>query len=327
VVLLGVHLQTGSAAPEIRRRFPALLRTFEAAGDELGLARLWRLRALMHWIDAHSAEADEAWDVAVDHAMRAGDTQGWADALCWLASSAFAGPAPAEQAIARCQLIEETLGDVRRARAFVLQPLAALLAMRGDFDGARALISTSNAVLADLVPNLQTAVAYHEAFIDMLAGEPDRAEATLRAGRDRLDQMGEKALRADTAAALSRAVFEQGRLDEALALTREAERDADGDDRSAQIAWRVARAPMLVQRGDVERADRLSAEAVEILDQTDWLHDLADAQLVRADVLNACADTAGARRATEASLEHFERKGDVVMADRVRARLALLTPT
>ncbi|MDA0179965.1 AAA family ATPase [Solirubrobacter phytolaccae] len=326
VALLGVYLQTGSAAPEIRRRFPALRTIFEAAGDELGLARLWRLRALMHWIDAHSAEADEAWELAVDHARRAGDTQGYADAFCWLASSTFAGPAPAEEGIVRCELIQQALGDLRRARAFVLQPLAALHAMRGELGAARELIGASHAMLADLTPNLQTAVAYHEAFIDMLAGEPDRAEATLRAGHDRLDAMGETALRADTAAALSRAVFEQGRPDEALALTRDAELGAAGDDRSAQIAWRVARAPVLAHRGELEDADRLSAEAVAILGDTDWLHDLADALLVRADVLRVCSDADAAETATRASLDHFERKGDVVMAERARARLVPAAP-
>ena len=45
----------GTGRPEILRRFSDLQATFAAGGDELGLDRLWRLRALVHWVEAAPA--------------------------------------------------------------------------------------------------------------------------------------------------------------------------------------------------------------------------------------------------------------------------------
>ena len=63
-----LRFESGPAAQEVRRRFPDLLATFSANGDDLGLDRLWRLRALVHWLEARSGDAEEAWEVAVEHA-------------------------------------------------------------------------------------------------------------------------------------------------------------------------------------------------------------------------------------------------------------------
>ena len=134
VARLFVRLQvdTEAGAREARERFDSLLTTFTDARDDLGLSRLWRLRALVHWIEARSAEADAAWLRAVEHAERAGDERGWSNALSWLTSSALTGPAPVEDAIARCESIRDQLRGYRREQALVLDHLAGLEAMRGE---------------------------------------------------------------------------------------------------------------------------------------------------------------------------------------------------
>jgi class 3 adenylate cyclase/tetratricopeptide (TPR) repeat protein len=320
VCLLFVRLQvdTGAAALEVRRQFSDLAATFTTEGDELGLDRLWRLRALVHWLEARSSDAERDWLMAVEHADRAGDEQGRADALSWLASSVFEGPTPADEGIARCEAIRGDLRGNRRAEAFVLQPLAGLWAMRGEFRTARELLAHSNAMMAELGITMDTAVPYHEAFVALLAGDPAEAEVSLRAGYERLREMGEKALRADTAAMLARAVHAQGRLDEALDLTREAEEEADLDDLSAQFVWRAVRAQILAHRGAFAEADRLATEAVALVEGTDWLTDHADVLMARAEVLVASGQDTAAEATVREALALYERKGNSVAAARAR---------
>src|SRR4029079_6726755 len=259
------------------RRFDALLATFTDAGDELGLSRLWRLRALVHWIEARSAEADDAWLRAGAHAERAGDERGWSNALSWLASSALIGPAPVAEAISRCENIRGPLSRHRREGALVLDHRAGLEAMRGDFAAARRLIVDRDAVMADLGVTMHTAVSHDEALVVLLSGDAAGAEAVLRAGYDRLSEMGEKALLASTAAMLAHSILEQERPDEAWELTQVAAEMAADDDMSAQIGWRSVRARILARRGEIPEAKRLSAEAVEMAGRTDWLSEHADA--------------------------------------------------
>jgi class 3 adenylate cyclase/tetratricopeptide (TPR) repeat protein len=329
VCLLSAQLQldVGSTSAAVRTRFPALLNTFEASADDLGLDRLWRLRGVVRWTEARFGAAEKAWHVAVEHAVRAGDEQGEVDALCWLASSAFFGPMPVAEGIARCNAIRADLGDNRRGEAFVMQPLACLHAMGGDFTAAHELLGQSDAMLAELGITMHTAVPFHRAFIALLAGRPAEAEAALRSGYERLRDMGEKALLADTAAMLARAVYLQDHLDEALDLTLETEEGADADDRSPQIGWRMTRAAILTRRGRLDEARRLSAKAVALAEDTDYLTARADALVTHAQVLEACDEHSAATKAARAALALHERKGNVVAAQQLRATLATTPPT
>jgi class 3 adenylate cyclase/tetratricopeptide (TPR) repeat protein len=317
-----LRLDTGAAAQEVHRRFPDLLATFSANDDDLGLDRLWRLRAQVHWIEG-SGEADAAWEVGVEHAGRAGDEEGRADALCWLASSAFSGPMPAVDGIVRCEAMRVELHGNPLAQAFVLQPLAALWAMRGEWATARELLAESNAMVAELGNTLLTAaVRYYEAFVALLGDDPGGAEASLRDGYQWLQEKRETALRADLVVMLARAMYAQGRFDEAFDLTHAAEQGADPDDRSPQIDWRTVRGAILARRGHVTEAKRLTADALALVEHTDWLNDHADALMTRAELLVACGEHGDSAEAMQAALALYERKGNVTTAENVRAMLA-----
>jgi class 3 adenylate cyclase/tetratricopeptide (TPR) repeat protein len=317
-----LRVETGPAAHEVRNRFADLLATFSASGDDLGLDRLWRLRALVYWLEARTGDAEAAWQVAVEHAGRAGDEEGRADALCWLASSAFLGPMPVVEGIARCQAIRIDLHGNPRAEAFVLQPLAGLWAMRGESATAREILAQSNSMLAELGVTILTAFRYYEAFVALLADDPAEAEVWLRAGHQWLQESGEKALHADAVVMLARAVYAQGRFDEAFDLTCEAETEADADDLSPQFGWRAVRAAILARRGALDEAKRLTTEAVALVEKTDWLRDHADVLMTHAEVLAACAERAAATSAMQSALALYEQKGSVVAVERVAAMLA-----
>jgi class 3 adenylate cyclase/tetratricopeptide (TPR) repeat protein len=321
-LFLQLQVDTEQGARQVRGRFEPLLSTFEARNDRLGLGRLWRLRGLVHWIEARSASAETAWQQAAEHSRRAGDEPGWSEALNWLASSAHTGPMPAEQAIARCESIRAQLRDHPRAQAMVLQPLAALRAMRGEIDTAQRLLADSNATIAEFGVSMHTAVSHHEAQVLTLAGDSGSAEAILRAGYARLDEMGEKALLADTAAMLAEVLCEQGRADEARAYTKEAEAGAADDDLSAQIGWRMVRARLLANADELAEAKRLSAEAVELAARTDWLSDHANALLSQGEVHRIAAETDPAAAAIRQAIALYERKGHTIGAQRARSTLA-----
>jgi tetratricopeptide (TPR) repeat protein len=320
---LFVRLQadTETGAQEVRECFEQLLINFERSLDDLGLSRLWRLRALIHWIEACSTKAEAAWENAAEHARLAGDERGWAESLSWLASSAYVGPTPAEVGVGRCEDIHAQLAGHRRSQALVLEHLAALLAMQGEFDEARGLLTEGRGLMAELGTTLHTAVSHDEAFVALASGDPVEAESLLRAGYDRLSGMGEKALLATTAAMLAQVVYERGRREEAWQLTVAAEEAAATDDVSVQIGWRAVRARLLARRGEPEAARRLSEAAVALARGTDWLTDHGDALVAHADVLQAIDDDEEAERACEEAVALYTRKGNSVGVERARALL------
>jgi class 3 adenylate cyclase/tetratricopeptide (TPR) repeat protein len=328
VVRLFCRLQvdTESSAREVRERFDSLLGVFESARDDLGLDRLWRLRALVHWIGARSGEAEAAWRHATQHARRAADHRGWADAQLWLASSACFGPTPVEEGIARCEVIRAQLKGDRRSEATVLDSLAGLRAMGGEFEIARRLLAERNAILAELGRTMHSAVSHYEAFVALAAGDAAGAEHVLRAGYERLEDMGEKALLATTAVMLARAVREQGRFDDAWTYTKVAEDSAAGDDLSAQIGWRRERARVLASRGFVSEAMRMSAEAVRLAERTDWLSEHADALLAHAEVLQTAGKPRAAGGALGEAVALYERKGNTIGVQRAQSLPGIRVP-
>jgi class 3 adenylate cyclase/tetratricopeptide (TPR) repeat protein len=314
-----VQLDSRAAADDLQARFAELESTFASAFDEVGLSRLWRARGLVDWLAGRSADAERAWLRGAHHAAAAGDEQGRADALAWIASAVCLGPTPVPAAIARCESIVAGLQADRHTQALSMRPLANLHAMAGRFDVARDLLERSNAMLAELGLSLHSAVVHDEARIAVLAGEPAAAEAALRLGYERLEAMGERALLATTAAMLAQVLVTQGRDDEAWALTGTAEAAAAPDDRNAELLCHVVRAQLLARRGAVGEAERLSAEGVRLAAQTDWIVDHADALMARAAVLRAAGQELVANITVAEAVDLYQRKGNVVSAARARS--------
>ena len=321
-----LQVDTEASGREIRERFDSLRVTFEQADDHLGLDRLWRLRALVHWIAARSADADAAWERAAEHARRAEDDRGRTDALSWLASSAYFGPTPVAEGIARCEAIASQMAADCRAQAVVLDSLAGLRAMRGEFETARQLLAQSSSILADLGRGMQDAVSHPAAFVALNSGDARGAEQTLRAGYQRLFEMGERALLSSTASMLAQALYEQGRLDDAWEFTQVAERTAASDDLSAQITWRAERARLLARRGEVADAKRIGAEAVRISAGTDWLAEHGDTLVSQAEVLQWAGEPAEAADALREAVSLYERKGHTIGVRRANSMLAMDVP-
>jgi class 3 adenylate cyclase/tetratricopeptide (TPR) repeat protein len=314
-----VQMAPEAAPAAIAARFDGLLRTFTAAGDDLGLSRLYRAQALVHWLAGQTAKADAAWKRGVRHARVAGDEQGVSDGLVWQASAAWIGPRRAPDAIADCRAIIDQLRADRRSQALSMRPLAALHAMTGRFDVARDLLAEGAAILDELGIGLNAAAADFEASIALLAGDAAAAEAVLRPSLERLTAMGDRALAATIAGLLAQALAELGRDAEAWALSAIIEDTAAEGDISAQLLRRTVRGMLLARRGELDEADRLTATAVEIAGRTDRLVARGDALMARGEVLRSRARHDEASRAFHKAFELYMRKGNVVAAGRARA--------
>jgi tetratricopeptide (TPR) repeat protein len=313
-----VQMDPEAAPMGLSGAFDTLHRTFSAAGDDLGLARLYRAQALGHWLLGRTARAEAAWKRGVRHSRMAGDEQGIADALAWQASAVCFGPKPVPAAIADCEAILDQLRQDRRSQALSMRPLANLHAMAGHIDVARGLLAESNLIHAELGVGMNAASAHDEACVELLAGAPARAEAALRPSIAHLEEMGEKALLATIAGLLARVLVEQGRDDEAWTMTGTLDETAAPDDLSAQILRRMVRAQLLARSGATDEADELSEAAVAIAGRTDWLVDRADALMVRGEVLRALGRDDEAVAAMRKAFDLYTRKGNVVSAARAR---------
>jgi Flp pilus assembly protein TadD len=86
--------------------------------------------------------------------------------------------------------------------------------------------------------------------------------------------------------------------------------------------WRQVRALVLASRGEHTEAVQLAREAVTILEPTDSLTEQGQAFADLAEVLAAAGRTDDARTALEQALDRYERKKNLVMAERVREKLA-----
>ena len=306
--------------PEVTAKAIPIL---EEAGDHLGLARAWRLRSELDIRAAHWGARSDALERALDHGRMAEDLREVGFLVAMLAQSLYFGPTPVDAAIERCeQFLSDVSGD-RSLEAAIGSTLAGLHAMRGDFDQARELWAAADKLYEALHLSFRRAArSLIPASIETLAGDYDAAERELRWGYETLEQMGEKSSRATIAAFLAEAVYKQGRDDEAERLTEVSEELAAADDLVPQVLWRSVRAKILARRGELEQAEELGREVVELAANTDFPDLKASTSLDLAEVLDAAGKTDEAMELVDRARKLYERKGNVVAAQQSGLRSA-----
>ncbi|WP_187414659.1 BTAD domain-containing putative transcriptional regulator [Nonomuraea sp. PA05] len=320
-----VRLQagTGWSLADARRVSDRALRVLR--GDDRGLCRAWCLRASIDWTEGRAAAADESWRHAERHAARAGDDRELYEILGWRASAAAFGPMPVATALDLCEASRARVAASPAAMAVILHPVGLLLAMRGEFGRARESLREADEILGEL-GRLQSAVSHHEAMIELLAGRPAEAESLLRAGYERLSEMGERTLLATTAAMLARALHQRGKDAEAEQACQVSARNAGDEDLPTQVMWRGVQANILAARGAAGAVD-MAREAVRLAQRTDLSPIIADALFDLAVVLYASGAHEQACIEARRSRALHERKGNAVSAGHVRAWLAARSPS
>lgn len=117
------------------------------------------------------------------------------------------------------------------------------------------------------------------------------------------------------------------RLDEADAWANRAAELGASDDVWTQLLWRQVRAKVLAHRGKHAEAERLALEAVAVGEETDMLDAQGDVYADLAEVLILTGKSTEAAAALEHALARYERKGNLVMAGRMRDRVSALQET
>jgi class 3 adenylate cyclase/tetratricopeptide (TPR) repeat protein len=309
-------------AGQVHELIPAL----EAANDQAGLARAWRLLTFVEITATQWGAAERAATSMLEHARLAGDRLMEIRGLPALASVARLGPLPVPEALERCQeILVQAEGD-RRAEALILPSIAHLRAMEGDFQTARTISSQATRTLTDLGWKFDAALVSHvSGQIEMLAGDPSAAERELRRDYDILDQMGERNYISTTAAFLAEALFRLERYDEANDLTAFAESIAAADDLLTQFLWRGTRSKLLARDSRFDEASTVAREAVRLAHTSDDPTAQGNALLDLAAVLEAGDQRAEAGVALDAAIARFEAKGNVAAVAAARQRHGGLT--
>jgi len=305
---------------EVSRVASEAIATFESLGDDVGLARAWRLQSEVGRLTLRYGESTQALEHALAHARRARDRREEELILTWLGARWCFGPTPVDEAISRCtEMLEQGQGSPwLEAAALVM--LAFLTAMRGEFAEARRLNDRSKSIVRELgLKHSLAGRAQVAAIIEGLAGEPEAARRELLEGYGLLAEMGETDLRSTLAAYLAHALYELGRDDEAEAFARTSEALSAADDVVSQVKWRLARAKILARRGELEAAEELAGEAVGLISSTDCFDDHGNALIDLARVLRLAGRGDDARPMVEEALLLFQQKGNIVSFGRALA--------
>jgi predicted ATPase/class 3 adenylate cyclase len=306
-----LRLVTARAIPEL-----------EELGDDLGLAKAWRRIGDMHWMMNQWDELERALERARGHAERAGDAREAAGALMRVPMAIYYGPTHVPEAIQRAEDILARAQKAPGVQSTCLVCLAGLQAMSGRFEHAYSLLARGRAISEELGFRVwQAGFSLLSSDIAMLAGDPAKAESELRRGYQALEGMGERGLLSMVVAELARAVYAQERYEEAEQLAEESERLAGTADVRSQITWRAVRGQILARRHEFSRAEACAHKAVGIAEQTDDLNSQGRALMDLVEVLELAGRPDDAVAAVARAIELFERKGNVVSAQRARALL------
>jgi ATP/maltotriose-dependent transcriptional regulator MalT len=216
-------------------------------------------------------------------------------------------------------------GD-RRTQGVVTSTLAALLAMRGEFDRARRLYREAQSLLADLGPTVVGATTSLETvWVERLAGDLAAAERELRRDYELLTELGERYFLSTVTGELARVLYAQGRHDEAEQMSLRAQELADADDIESQLRWRTVQAKLMARKGNPDVALILIGEAVDLVGRTDAVVAQAETLVDLADVLRHGGRGKDAEEALDQAITLFETKGNIVAAEALRAPAASVT--
>jgi tetratricopeptide (TPR) repeat protein len=296
--------------------------TLEQLGDEVGLAKALAYLGRIRFYTGDCAGAGEAYGRAIELARRHGLRRDERDWWEWAAAAKFYGPAPVGEALAYVDelLVADMRSGITPPDAHLIK--AALLAMQGELEAARALVEQAAPVAREfgIVPAGMIGMA--GGHVELLAGAPEAAAELLRESWDRYGEIGETGFRSTVGTQLAQALVAAGHYAEAEQVLGEVDTFVAPDDFDPQARGRWVRALILAQRGEVEEAERLAREAVEIVDQTDYLEIKADAYVALATVLETAGRSEQAQASWRDALGFYQQKGATVVAEQVRKHLA-----
>ncbi|HJQ75052.1 MAG TPA: tetratricopeptide repeat protein, partial [Gaiellaceae bacterium] len=310
------RLHAGKCSPdEAEQAARAALPLLEALGDDEGLVHVWQALGLV----ANMHSRFESWADAIEQALLHARRSSQRIAGSFILSVPLAmGPTPASVALAKLDSFvadEEHPGDIE------LRSL--LLAMLGRVEEGWEAGLRADAQLREL-GLLGGPIWLGE--LAMIDGDDEKAARYLREGCDEMEQRGATAQLSTYVAILARVLCFLGDPDEAERLARKGRELGDPEDVWTQALWRQAQALVHSARGEHDEAVRLVEEALGWWSRTDSLPREGEAHCDHARVLEAAGRRDEALAAWQAALDCYERKEILPLAQRVRERIAELSP-
>ncbi|MDQ3066510.1 MAG: hypothetical protein M3R12_05075, partial [Actinomycetota bacterium] len=332
--LLSLHQVRGrrhgsSAHPGLdEARVQRAIRTFEAHGDERGLASAWLTAADLRFDCLRERDGVAALRRALEHAERGSDTQFQALIRIVLALKLDGTSASLYEVrtVQEDNLAWAEANGSQRVRAASLALAARLAAREGRFDEARTLIEEAGALFSALgVEVAVTAVATWTGEIEELADDLDAAERAYREGLERSARAGDR-LGLVRAYRLGRVLDARGSHDDVGGLFPVSNNEA-AETALDQVVWRSARARELARCGQVEEAVALARHAITLAEPSDNLRLRCEGLEALIHVLLAAERRGEAIPAVEELLHLRERKGEPVAAGKARSLLRQLRAT
>src|SRR5690242_12131103 len=313
--------------PKALREAERSIRIFELVGDQIGLAKAWRIMGSIHATALRYGHATAAVERAAACARQGGDLRQERRLMGAFTMACVFGPMPVPDAIERCGEIEAGSGGDHRTEGLALCARAQLEAMRGSFDDARVLYARARTVLTDVGGSvLGASTALDSSTVEMLAGDYAAAERQLKRDSELLEAMGERYLLSTMEGVRAQALIALGRHDEAAAACARADEAAAADDIESQVLVRSVRAELDLHAGRTAEAAAAAAEADALLRGAEAPTIIADLAVIRARIAAAAGDLGGADRELARAARLYREKGNVVSAGRVaelRATLGL----
>jgi tetratricopeptide (TPR) repeat protein len=304
--------QPDASVDELEDLVLAAIPLLERAGNHVGLAHVWyALGFTVANTRGHFEEHARASERALEHARLAGQSR---PDLFHLDGALAFGPRPADEAL---QSLDAARGETRHPHPLLAR--AYLLALLGRFEEAWATAREQVERLHELRGE------GHEAWLAWIArleGDEERAADYFRVFCDSLRAHGQSGALSAFAPELGHSLCALGRHDEAEALAQQGREFANEQDFFSQASWRQTLALVHSSRGEHARAEQLAQEAASISGRTDSPNQQGDAFLDLAEVMLAAGRTDEAAAALERALDRYERKKNLVMAERVREKLA-----
>ena len=166
--------------------------------------------------------------------------------------------------------------------------------------------------------------ANEAAAVEMMARDPEAAEALLRPALGRYSAIGDQSASSTQAGSIAHALYELGRFDEAAAFANRCRETAPADDLLSQCSGEVRWQRIGAREGDHATALQLAEDAVALGAATDWLVDHADRLLDLAEVHGLAGRATEAVAAFDQADDLYRSKGSVAGLDLTRARRAAL---
>jgi class 3 adenylate cyclase/tetratricopeptide (TPR) repeat protein len=278
-------------------------------GDEAGVAEAsFLLGVLELWRGRHT-EGMAALERANSLARAAKHHRVASRSATWLLLASVWGALPVSDALRLCDRVLAESGENPYVDAFGSVVRGSLHGMAGRWEESRTQAEAGWARLDDLGQRV-TAAASRMAFTQALlvAGRAEETERDMRLAYEVLEPLGEKGYLSTVAAMLALALCQQGRYDEAEQYARTADELGPPDDLTTQTMRRAALGEVLANRGELERAERLATEALELLQGTDFVSDRVIVLMSQALVFKAVGRPEEARAALAEAAALSEQK-------------------